>query len=351
MAPTESAGTDVVRVHLGEERDSVPGQPTRWVSYVLIGFGIVVLAVFAATTNVRQLGEAVRGVRSGFLSLAVSALVAQVLVKALRWRFMVRRLTGTRVSLRFASLSIIAGVAAGSITPARGFEVAKAILLRGTHGVRLGLSTSAMIVERMLDLGMLIVALLGAALLLPRHMIASSRLVLLLIGIVIAVATLVAAAPDRVHGWGTVLLRILPGPEHLRMRAVRLLDTFFASLLLWRQTRTLGALLAFTAVVAALDLGRVCAVFWAIGASLSIPFLIFTYVGAALLGMALLIPGGVGVTEVSQVGLIALLAPGAVPSGVVRSAVLVDRFLSYYLLTLIGAGILIAYHRFGRVFR
>jgi len=31
--------------------------------------------------------------------------------------------------------------------------------------------------------------------------------------------------------------------------------------------------------------------------------------------------------------------------------VLLDRFLSYYLLTLIGAGLLIAYHRYRRIFR
>jgi glycosyltransferase 2 family protein len=330
---------------------ALPGPPTRWVSYVLIGFGVAVLAVFAATTNVRQLGGALRGVRADLLGLAVGGLLAQLLVKALRWRFMVRQIAGTQVSLRFATLSVVAGVAAGSITPARGFEVAKAMLLRGTHGVPLSLSTSAMIVERMLDLLMLIVALLLAALLLPRRMVSSSGILLLLIAAVLGGSALVVTAPERMRGWGAALLRALPGPETLRRGAVHLLDTFFTSLLLWKQSRTLGVLLALTAVVAVLDLVRVCAVFWAIGASLSAPFLAFTYIGAALLGMAFLIPGGVGVTEVSQVGLIILLAPGAVPSAVARSAVLVDRFLSYYLLTLIGAGILIAYHRLGRVFR
>jgi uncharacterized protein (TIRG00374 family) len=351
VTPIESVETEIVRVRVGEEADVLPRTPARWVSYVLIGFGLVVLGVFAATTNVRQLGGALRGVRPDLLCLAAGVLLAQVLVKASRWRFMVRRLTGTQVSMRFAMISIVAGVAAGSITPARGFEVAKAMLLRGTHGVRLSLSASAMVVERMLDLLMLIVALLGAALLLPRRVVSSSGILLLLIAAVVVGSALMVAAPARMRGWGAALLRPLPGPESLRKGAAHLLDTFFMSLLLWKQSRTLGVLVALTAVVAVLDLARVCAVFWAIGASLSIPFLAFTYVGAALLGMALLIPGGIGVTEVSQVGLIALLAPGAVPSGIVRSAVLVDRCLSYYLLTLIGAGILIAYHRFGRVFR
>jgi uncharacterized protein (TIRG00374 family) len=330
---------------------SVEGSRSRWVSYALIGLGLAVLAVFAATTNPRQLGDALHRIRPGLLALAISGVAAQILIKAVRWRFMVRRLTGTRVSMRFATISIVAGVAAGSITPARGFEVAKAMMLRGSHGVGLGLSASAMIVERMLDLLMLIIALLVAALLLPRRMVMASGVVLVMIAAVVTLSALVMVVPERMRAWGGAVLKALPGPERLRTTGVQLLDTFFRSLLLWKQTKTLGILLALTASVATLDLARVYVVFSAMGTALPVPFLAFTYVGAALLGMALLIPGGVGVTEVSQVGLIAFLAPGAVPLVAARSAVLVDRVLSYYLLTLIGAGLLIAYYRFGRVFR
>lgn len=242
-------------------------------------------------------------------------------------------------------------MAAGSITPGRSFEVAKSIFLKGSHGIRLGLSASAMIVERMLDLVMLITALLVAALLLPRQMVLASGALLTLIALLIGGSILVVAAPLHLRGWGEALLRAVPSPKSVRGRGLRLLDTFFSSILLWRQSRTLGVLLLFTAVAAILDLLRVSLIFWAMGASFSVPFLAFTYIGAALLGMALLIPGGVGVTEVSQVGLIVLLAPGAVPQAVARSAVLADRFLSYYLLTLIGAGLLIAYHRYRHIFR
>ena len=104
-----------------------------------------------------------------------------------------------------------------------------------------------------------------------------------------------------------------------------------------------------TALVTALDLARVFAVFHAMGIPLSVSLVTFAYLGAAMLGMALLIPGGVGVTEVSMAGLIVLLAPTTVPS-LARSAVLIDRFLSYYLLVLIGAGFLVAYHRLRHAF-
>jgi len=327
-----------------------PTASSRWVSYVLVVFGMIILILFAATTNVPQLGDALRGVRPGLLVAAGAAIALQILVKATRWRYMIKRLTGTAISTRFAAISIAAGVAAGSVAPARSFEMAKAMLLKGSHDINLGVSTSAMIVERMLDLMLWIGVLLLAALLLPRRMVVASGILLATIAVLVVGSALVVTAPLHVRGWAAAILRIVPSPTGLRTRALRLLDVLFESILLWRHGRTLGALLALSGLSAALDLTRVCAVFWGMGAALSVPFLAFTYIGAAMLGMALLIPGGVGVTEVSQVGLITLLAPGVVPSALIRSAVLVDRFLSYYLITLIGAALLIAYHRYRRAF-
>lgn len=329
---------------------AAPAQ-ARWVSYVLVGCGLVILVLFAATTNVREFGRALGGVRPGLLAMAGVAIALQILVKAFRWRYMIRRLTGTLISMRFAMISIVAGVAAGSIVPARSFEMAKAMLLKGAHGTGLGQSASAMIVERMLDILLLIGTLLLAALLLPRRMVMASGALLGAIAALTAGAVLLAVAPLRVREWAGAVIRRLPGPAGLRARSLELLETLCASVLLCRQGRTLGMVVGLSALGAGLDVARVCAVFWAMGATLSVPFLAFTYVGAAVLGMALLIPGGVGVTEVSQVGLIALLAPGAVPSAIARSGVLVDRFLSYYLLTFIGASLLIAYHRYRHVYR
>ena len=135
------------------------------------------------------------------------------------------------------------------------------------------------------------------------------------------------------------------GPLHLRLQ-----EAFFASLLVLRRQHTLGMLVLLTVVITALDVVRVTAVFRAMDVPLGTALVVFTYLGAAMLGMALLIPGGVGVTEVSMAGLIAFLAPGVVMKDLTRSTVLIDRFFSYYLLVLIGAGLLVAYHRFRRAF-
>lgn len=349
---TETAGvqTEANGRPGGEDLGAGRRPSSRWVSFLLLAAGLAILIVFAATTNFREVGGALRKAQGLWLAAAGLAILAQIGVKAVRWQFMVERLTGTRISAGFGAISVVSGVAAGSMTPGRSFEMAKAVMLKGSYDISLGVSTSAMIVERMLDMGFLVVTFLLAAAFVPTRMVLASRVLeVVVVGVIVAFGILVAA-PVQVQAWMTSAVRRVPLPAQLRAKSLRLLETFFTSFLRLRGLRTLWPLTAFTAVSAVLDAGRVVAVFMAMGIGLPIPVVVFAYLGAAMLGMALLIPGGVGVTEVSMAGLIAVLAPGAVPASLARSAVLIDRFLSYYLLVVIGAGCLIAYYRIRHVF-
>jgi uncharacterized membrane protein YbhN (UPF0104 family) len=325
--------------------------PPRWVSVLLAACGVAILGVLAATLNVGQLASALRDVQPALLGVAAAAVALQVMVKALRWRYMIGQLTGTRISLGFAALSVVAGVAAGSLTPGRSFEMGKALLLKGTQGISLAVSTSAMIVERVLDLVLLVGTLLVAALFLSHQPLPGSRALATVAGVFMTGVALAGVAPLWIRGWARTVVGGMPVSGSVRTRLVGLVDTLCESFFLWRTRGTLGALLGLTALSAALEVARVWAVFWGMGAHLPVALLAFSYGGAAILGMVFLIPGGIGVTEVSQVGLLDVLTSGAVASVVVRSAVLVDRVLSYYLLMLGGAVVLIGYARARRTAR
>ncbi|HEX9244523.1 MAG TPA: hypothetical protein VGA35_00050, partial [bacterium] len=54
----------------------------RWVSLLLLAFGLAILAGFAATANFRQIGEALRRIQVVLLGGAIAALMLQLLVKA-----------------------------------------------------------------------------------------------------------------------------------------------------------------------------------------------------------------------------------------------------------------------------
>src|SRR2546430_7854455 len=89
--------------------------------------------------------------------LALALLVVNVMIKALRWRVMAATMGAHPLSLPAASAAILAGVAAASLTPGRGLELAKPLLLRASHGVPMASSTAAVVVERLLDGAALIV--------------------------------------------------------------------------------------------------------------------------------------------------------------------------------------------------
>lgn len=348
MSPTES----------GAPAAAVPSAPAggmthpsaRWITYVLSAGGVVILVVFGATTNLPAAVRALGDVRPYLFALAVLAVPAQIAVRAVRWRYMVRRLTDTTMSGRFAAVSVVCGVAAGSMTPGRSFELAKAVMLRDAYGVGLGLSVSAMLIERLLDITALVTGLLLAAVMLPRQTVLANTALPVLIAAIVLGTALLAGAPDHVRSGAGVLLRAVPF-RALRDRAVAFVDLLCTSIAISRRRHTLGALLALTALGTSLDFARVVAVFAALRVALPPQILVFTYVGAMVLGMALLVPGGVGVTEVSQAGLIAVLAPHAVATAVARSGVLIDRIVSYYAVLVAGGLLLMAYHRYHRVIR
>lgn len=348
MNPIESSAPAVAAA------SAVPGggarpRSTRWLGYALSAGGVAILVLFAATTNLQAAVRALRDVRPFLFALAVLAVPVTIVVRAARWRYLVRRLTDTTISGRFAAVSVVCGVAAGSMTPGRSFELAKAVMLRDAYGVGLGLSVSAMLIERLLDIVALIAGLLLAAMLLPRQTVLANAVLPVLIAAIVLGVALLVGAPDHVRAGAAVLLRVVP-VRAFRERVQAFVDLLCGSVAISRKRHTLGTLLALTGLGIALDFARVVAVFGALRVDLPPQVLVFTYVGAMILAMALLVPGGVGVTEVSQAGLIAVLAPH-VATAAARSGVLIDRIVSYYAMLVVGGVLLMVYHRYHRIIR
>src|SRR6058998_584629 len=98
---------------------------TRWVRAALLVLGLVILAGFIRSVDLAAIVLAVTGADVGRLALAVLLLIANVTVKAARWRIMAGMMSQRPLSLPAAETAILAGVAAASLTPGRGLELAK----------------------------------------------------------------------------------------------------------------------------------------------------------------------------------------------------------------------------------
>src|SRR3989441_5896922 len=130
---------------------------STWLRVALLVLGLVILAGFVRSVDLAAIVLAVTGADAGRLALAVLLLIANVTVKAARWRIMAGMMSQRPLSLPAAETAILAGVAAASLTPGRGLELAKPLLLRASHGVPMASSTAAVVVERLLDGAALIV--------------------------------------------------------------------------------------------------------------------------------------------------------------------------------------------------
>ncbi len=313
----------------------------KWARVILMVLGAAVLIVFVVATDVRQGLENLARADFGRIAAAAALVLANVAVKTIRWRRMVDHFAAIRLRWLQAAAGVLAGVAAGSVSPARGIEFARPLLLRSSHAVGLTGSAVAVLVERLTD-GIALAAVCGISLLL---LPVSERILVWFVALTAAVMLVTGAVvlllPDRMALAAGRMLARLPLAAHRRDRLAAVVGRLARRLLVWRHGRQLTALLVLALLAAMLEAVRVATVFAAMGVTLTVPEAMFAFGAANLVAIATFIPGGIGVTEASLAGIVGLLVPAAVARPAVAAAALVDRVLSYYLPVAIGGVILL----------
>lgn len=310
-----------------------------WIRVSFLALGTAVLFLFIASTDLGELRAAVSAADRGLLLVAVALVVINVWIKAVRWRFMAAQLTGRPLSLWQAGIAVLAGVAAGSLTPARGMDLAKPLLLARSRGVPLSISTAAVLVERLLD-GAGLIVLCGVSLVfLPAGRAAVFGPVFAVIGLVVAAMGVALVIPARLVDPLTRVISALPISPRVRTRAVGQLEAFVHGLLVWRRPAQLWVAAALSVAAAAVEALRLGSVLVAMHAPLSVAQAMFAFSLGNVIAVLTFIPGGVGVTELSVAGVIRLIAPAVAPAAL-TAAVLVDRFLSYYVIVVLGGLVL-----------
>lgn len=310
--------------------------------------GGALLALLLLRIDVAAVRTSLRGADPWWMAAAAAFLGANVLVKAARWRWMVGRLTGHTLDLPSAIQAILAGVAAASFSPGRTVDLAKPLLLRQRFDVALSTSTAAVLIERFFD-GVALVVLFAAALPLLRvargatfHPALAAAGVLLIGGVAVLVS------PRALRTASRRLIGRLPVSDELRAGGGRVAEAFADSLTLWRSRANIWPLLGWSAGAALCEAGRLTAIFAALGLPLGLAGGMLTFSVANLVAVAALIPGGIGVTELSMAAVAALVLGVPVTSAGVAGGVLLDRVLSYYLVVASGALVLLATARSGR---
>ena len=306
---------------------------------VLLLFGIFVLLMFFFSIDMAQLKEGLYRLSFTLVSIILFFTFLNVLLKAYRWKFLIHKITSKNISVWFSFKSILAGVAAGSFTPGRGGEIAKPMMLKLKYGVRISKSLPGIVIERMFDLGALVLLFFLSLTVVPKNALYVQAVTLFSVIIFILFVALIAA-PSKFFSISLFILNKLPLPKSISSRLRSILEEFFKGFKVLRDTTSMIVVAVLSILSMLLEVSRLLILFLIFTIPITFAKTTFAFASSIIFGTITMIPGGIGATEVSQAKVIENIMYIA-NIDFLKNAILVDRFIAYYLLIILGALVLV----------
>ena len=306
----------------------------KLIASLLLGLAVVIGIGLAS--DVRAVGRDLLTFQWGLLPAILGFTAFNYLLRWLKWAYYLRRLhCDERVGQLDSGLIFIAGMVM-AVTPGKLGEVFKAYLLRRVNGTPVTRSAPIILAERLTDgLAMLLLMALGLTLYPPARPVFA----LLVVGTFIGILVL------QYRGLSLAIIANLARLPFGSKLAPRLLSIYESTreLLAWR-------VLLVSTLISVVSWGSECVAFYYVlvgVGSAGTPLLLlqatFIFAASTLFGLVSFLPGGLGVSEVSSVGLLIALAR-ATTAGATTATILI-RFCTLWFGVLLG---LLALTWFGR---
>jgi uncharacterized protein (TIRG00374 family) len=266
-----------------------------WTAGGIAGFAVL-LAMMALSRDIDDVWEYFRRIDAKLLMIMLSLSVFNYLTRVIRWQYFNRRL-GLILSLRRNGLYYVAGFSM-TITPGKVGEALRIWLLRRSHAIPYDRSVGLLIADRLSDAGaLLLICMIGA---LGFDHGFSQALTLANIGVVLIGLTWLFFKPSaliEMIGW--LYGRVRRAPK----RFARLRRSF-------RQLARLGSWRVYGGTLVLATLGWSAEAFAlhqlmiAFDSPLPLAPIMFMFGASLLIGVAAMLPGGLGGTEISMVGML-----------------------------------------------
>lgn len=308
--------------------------------------GIIILILFVRNISIKTIFSSLEALGTTKIILLLGLTFLNIIVKAVRWKLLTARISGTKIPFWFSFSSILAGVAGSSFIPGK-IELAKPLMNKTNYNIKISYSLSALAVERILDLLTLLIIATISLFFIPVQSIIPNYIIFTSITLLIIGTLFLILFPNwfifSTQKIFLVVLRILHKDE-LRTKINEFITTIFQgfSVLKEKVFVIFITMLSITANMIEVIRFYILMQFLGIGASIAITGFAFTI--AIIIGVITTIPGGVGMTELSA-GEILTNFLTTIPQGLINSAILIDRFIAYYLLVIIGALMLVFYDK------
>jgi uncharacterized protein (TIRG00374 family) len=264
--------------------------------------GPLLFLLILSRIDIRSTVETMRSVRLQLLVPALALYPCLILLKSWRWRILLRQ-QNIRYGLLPAFAVYNSALAIGYVTPGRLGEFAKALYLRTDAGVTLGQALSSVLLDRVLDLYLLLAtAATGAVLFtVPQHLMAVSLAVLA----VAALGPLLILVP-AVNQW----LIALVSRVAFQLAGTRYQQDLQQSLKGFQEgmeqllTVRLTVAVSWTIVAYLVFFLQCYLIALALGLPLSFPYSAYTISLASLLALLPLSVSGLGVRDATFVALL-----------------------------------------------
>ena len=263
-----------------------------------------------------------------FILPVIGLVVCNYVVRSERWHQYLNKV-GLGLPRKKSYRLFLAGLSM-SITPMKAGEAVKALLLRLEKGAPLERGVAIVFAERMSDMTGIIL-LIGIGSLTITYGLISFALVVLIVGVILLVLSSESASL-RVVGWLIAKKRLAVFGKMLEgalKDARRLLG---------------GRNLIEGTIFGAVAWAAECAAFYLIvrGCSIDIGILeaVFIYAFSSVIGAISMLPGGMGTTEVTMVGLLVLIN---VSASTASFAVIITRVCTLWFAVVVGTPFVLTY--------
>jgi uncharacterized protein (TIRG00374 family) len=296
-------------------------------------FAALVFAGLAVYSDVNALRETARGFRLGAFGLGLGLAAGNYLLRIVRWQYYLR-LLGIRIPLGESSAVFLSSFVM-SVTPGKVGEVFKSLLLYEARGISFARTAPIVVAERLTDLiALVLLTALGS--------LAFENGILVACAGAVLVSGLILVCSYRPLGeW---CLRIAAKLPVLGKLAPKLREAYDSLLEMTRPApMLLGTLVAFVAW--AMECGSLYAIVHGFeGAHISWDGATFAYASSTILGAVAMMPGGLGVTELTLTGVLHMIGGDAIPTPVATAATILVRIATLWFAVAIGV-VALAAHR------
>lgn len=313
-----------------------------FISKILLFIGVIILFFFIKNLNLTIVSLSIISLGFKLTIILLLYVFSSVVIKAVRWQFLMVTITGTKISLGSSITANLAGIAGGSLLPGR-IDLVKPLMMKNNYAIKMSQSLSALMIERALDLLILLLIAAVSFFLIPAQDIINGYVVLTFIVMVFITLIFLIFFPTILFKISTMIIRKVPSTSKTKMKIEEFITTVLYGFTSLRSRFFMGLMLFLSFLTIGLEVVRFYFLIYFLGIQATPAIIGFALSAAVIIGVIALIPGGIGVTEFSAAGIIIALLSTA-PEEVIKSAVLIDRFLAYYILLLIGSIILIVSH-------